>query len=151
MMSKITTIFRDLSLTMQGCPAPARMRLSCSLQDETGESLKDFDGQLAFSPDGTWAGPFSLTLVSSLNDILKAPDFETLKFIVIDENGMRQGEALLPFRNAFSVQVDVTCLFKAPVTYSMIVEGEQDKTEAMGTVGTLEGTVLYQNLPVYAQ
>eukprot|EP00929_Paragymnodinium_shiwhaense_P065469 TRINITY_DN32813_c0_g1_i1.p1 TRINITY_DN32813_c0_g1~~TRINITY_DN32813_c0_g1_i1.p1 ORF type:complete len:570 (-),score=104.80 TRINITY_DN32813_c0_g1_i1:265-1974(-) len=151
MMSRITIIFRELSLTMQGCPAPARMQLSCSLQDEGDDCLKDCDRHFPFSPDGTWAGPFSITLVSSLNDILKAPDFETLKFVAIDENGMRQGEALLPFRSAFSVQPDATCLFKAAVTYSVIVEGDQDKADSLGTVGTLEGHVLYQNLPVYAQ
>ena len=35
-----------------------------------------------------------------------------VKMKVIDEMGMRQGQALLPFRSAFSTKPDTTCPFK---------------------------------------
>merc|ERR1719401_580665 len=132
---------------MQGSPAPARMSISATM-DEVENANKVVN--VPHSQEGFWPGPWSLTLEMTLGDLLKAPAHECLRFAVIDEMGVRQGEALLEFRKAFSTKQDTPLPFKVQVTYTCTVDGEE-KPEAVGVVGELEGVVLYQNLPVYAQ
>jgi len=72
-------------------------------------------------------------------------------FEVIDEMAVRQGEAQLEFRKAFSTKPDAQIPFKVPVTYTTTQGDGDERVEPVGNVGELEGVVLYQNLPAYAQ
>jgi len=139
----LTVICQDLSLTMLGCPASAKMSISCTLS----EDLKE----LPHSSEGKWDGPIVHTFDTSLSDLLKAPETEHLSFVIIDDTGVRQGEAQLEFRKAFSTKADTFVNFKVPVTYTATSEGGNIQAEPMGAVGELEGVLIYSNLPVYAQ
>jgi len=147
MMSEITVLFRDLRLTMQGCEAPARLNVYISLQDDKD----DMEKKLAHSIDGTWEGPYSLSFETTLADLLKAPELESINFVVIDETGTIQGQAILYFRSSFSTKPDMAVPFKVSVTYTTGDEEGGQKLEPVGAVGSLEGELLYQNLPAYAQ
>jgi len=148
----LTVVCKDLKLTMMGGSAPARLQISCTL-DEVEEDLSKVLSNVTNVPhsqEGIWPGPCSLSFEMTLGDLLQAPNHECLRFVVIDEMGVRQGEALLEFRKAFSAKPDTPISFKVPVTYTCTVDGEE-KPEPVGAVGELEGVLLYQNLPVYAQ
>eukprot|EP00425_Heterocapsa_triquetra_P010777 CAMPEP_0195143116 /NCGR_PEP_ID=MMETSP0448-20130528/165816_1 /TAXON_ID=66468 /ORGANISM="Heterocapsa triquestra, Strain CCMP 448" /LENGTH=524 /DNA_ID=CAMNT_0040181535 /DNA_START=26 /DNA_END=1597 /DNA_ORIENTATION=- len=140
----LNVVCQDLSLTMQGCPAPARLQISSSI-DEANRIV-----DVPHSDHGVWDSPFSLAFETALADMLKAPGSECLRFAVIDEMGLSQGEALVEFRKAFSAKPDMPISFKVPVTYTCTMAGEE-KPETVGAVGELVGTLLYQNVPVYAQ
>lgn len=143
----LTVICKDLSLTMQGCPAPARMQIYSTLAED-GAGAK-----VPHSRQGVWEGPCSLTFRTTLADLLKGPAYEGLRFQVIDEMDMRQGEAVLEFRKAFSIQPDAEIKFKVPVTYTpeACAKQEAEKPAAVGSVGELAGNLVYQNVPIYAQ
>ncbi|CAJ1427100.1 unnamed protein product [Effrenium voratum] len=138
-------IFQDLRLTMLGCPASASMTISCSLPEAEHQSI-----EVPHSREGSWSGPLGLKLETNLADVLKAPHLEHLSFFVLDETSVRQGEAVLEFRRAFSPRADCRVSFKVPVTYTC-TDSASDWGEPMGAVGELEGCILYRNLPVFAQ
>jgi len=140
----VTILCKDLALTMQGSAAPAQLHISSTLDDDNNVTV------VPHSQEGLWSGPHSYVLETSLADLLKAPAYECLRFDVIDNSGQRQGQALLPFRTAFSPTVDTSIPFKVSVTYSCVVDGEE-MSEPMGAVGELSGVLFFQNLPVYAQ
>ncbi|CAJ1416578.1 unnamed protein product [Effrenium voratum] len=96
--------------------------------------------------EGSWSGPLGLKLETNLADVLKAPHLEHLSFFVLDETSVRQGEAVLEFRRAFSPRADCRVSFKVPVTYTC-TDSASDWGEPMGAVGELEGCILYRNLP----
>lgn len=148
MVSEITVIFRDLLVTMQGCGAPARLKITTSLDEVDGGQIRELN--LPHSVEGSWLGPSALACETTLSELLKAPAYETLHFKVIDNFGVNQGEAQLAFRTCFTMKPDTVLPFKVTVNYSRSVEGE-DKTESIGAVGEISGNLLYQNLPVYAQ
>lgn len=135
-------VLKNLRLTMQGCPASARLNISTTLADT--------EVTAAHSPTGVWDGIFVLTFSSTLGDLLKAPSYEYLQFTVVDEMGVKQGEARLAFRSAFSTQEQVEIPFSIDVTYSCLVQGEESP-DTLGNVGAIEGILFYQNLPSYAQ
>lgn len=139
----LTVALRDMKLTMLGNPGAARIDVTTTL-DENQRIM------MPHSQDGCYEGPYTLVLDTSLGDLLKAPACPTLQFDVIDENGTKQGEAHLAFRNAFKIQPEVMIPFSVEVTYSLLVRGEEEP-ENMGHIGNLEGNIFYQNLPVYAQ
>jgi len=139
-------IFQELRLTMLGCPASASILISCSLPEAEHRSI-----QVPHSREGAWSGPFVLALETSLADVLKAPHLEHLSFVVLDETSVRQGEALLEFRKAFNTKPDSRVNFKVPVTFTCTEGSSEWAQEPMGAVGELEGTLLYRNLPVFAQ
>lgn len=144
--SSFTIICQDLSLTMQGCKAPARMTMTAPIAEDQRPI------PVPFSTDGSWEGPFCLTFETTLSDLLKTSQCEHLSFVVIDETGVRQGEALLEFRKAFSTRDDTPISFKIPVTYTCTVEGGASMdAEPVGAVGELEGVIMYKNIPVYGQ
>jgi len=147
--TNLTMICQDLTLTMQGCYAPARLQISSTLDEVENRGAKQVQNA-PHSPEGVWPGPFSFVFETTLKDLLKSPSPECLRFNVIDEWGVRQGEAFLEFRKAFSTKPDTPICFKVPVTYTGTVDGEQEP-ESFGMVGELEGVILYQNLPVFAQ
>jgi len=137
-------ICQDLSLTMLGCPASAKMTVGCTL----GQEQRD----LPHSSEGHWEGPIVQSFETTLTDLLKAPECEHLSFVITDETGVRQGEAQIEFRKAFSTRADTVINFKVPVTYTATSEGgDKMQAEPMGAVGELEGVLIYRNLPVYAQ
>lgn len=135
----LTVSCKDLRLTMQGFPAPARLVVVPSTADRAEERLL----RIPHSDQGTWLGPHSLVIPSSLHDLLKG-----LRFDVVDEMTVKQGEAVVEFRKAFDARDGMAVAFKVPVTYS--TDGE-DKVGPYGPVGELEGTLSYKNLPVFAQ
>eukprot|EP00747_Dinoflagellata_sp_TGD_P167614 gnl/TRDRNA2_/TRDRNA2_192315_c0_seq1.p1 gnl/TRDRNA2_/TRDRNA2_192315_c0~~gnl/TRDRNA2_/TRDRNA2_192315_c0_seq1.p1 ORF type:complete len:540 (+),score=98.41 gnl/TRDRNA2_/TRDRNA2_192315_c0_seq1:103-1722(+) len=135
--------FKELRLTMQGCQAPAKLQISSTLSE-------DMVVNVPHSQEGVWDDEYCLTFATSLGDLLKAPQLEVMRIAVIDEFGWDQGKALLPFRNAFTTKSDTDVPFKVSVTYSCTVDGE-DNSEVYGSVGELQGSLMYQNLPVYAQ
>lgn len=143
----LTVSCQDLQLKMQGFPAPARLTISSTLS----EDVRGVD--VPHSNEGVWQGPFDISFETALGDLLKAPNLECLVFVVFDEMGVRQGEAHLEFRKAFTTKENVPIPFKVPVTYTCTVDGEVPtrESEPMGAVGELDGVVLYHNLPVYAQ
>ena len=104
---------------MQGSAAPAQLHISSTLDDDNNVTV------VPHSQEGLWSGPHSYVLETSLADLLKAPAYECLRFDVIDNSGQRQGQALLPFRTAFSPTVDTSIPFKVSVTYSCVVDGEE--------------------------
>lgn len=89
-----------------------------------------------------------LQFATTLSDMLKAPAMEVLEFTVIDQEGMTQGRAQLPFRSVFTPKVDKQISFTIDVIYCSRGEGDDDVT---GTVGKIEGIIWYQNLPSFAQ
>lgn len=157
----LTVIIRNLRLTMQGCSAPAKLEIFSTLGLEGDEPEQEI--HLPHNMEGIWDGPFSMTWEAALSDMLKAPEKEYLRFVARDEAGVRQGEAMLAFRSAFTTKNDTEVPFKVSVTYSCQIDGEEDShlmeggkkkkedPEPVGAVGELEGTLLYINLPVYAQ
>lgn len=149
MLGDIALVFKDLKLTMQGCPAPARLAISTTLAEEEG-SAAAAEVSVPHSQEGAWSGPFCLTVETTLGDLLKTPDCEYVQCQVIDELGVRQGEAQIVFRDSFNPKAETPIEFKVPVVYSYAADGE-DKPEPVGAVGELEGVMSYQNLPVYAQ
>lgn len=78
---------------------------------------------------------------ATLGDLLRAPARESLRFVVLDEGGVCQGEALLDFRSAFTTQEGVEVPFRIPVSCARAVWREE----------WLEGVLTYQNLPAFAQ
>lgn len=143
---KLTVICKDLKLSMQGFPAAARLVISSSIA-ETGHACTT---NVPFSKEGDWPGDFIIHFQTTLGDLLKAPERESVSFRVIDDMGVNQGKAEVDFRNAFTTQPDTPVSFRVPVTYTSRVEGE-DHPEPMGSVGELSGLLQYRNLPVYAQ
>jgi len=143
---RLTVVCKNLKLTMQGFPAPARLVISSSLAG-TGNACTT---NVPFSNEGDWHGPFSICLQTTLGDLLKAPERENVIFRAIDDMGVNQGKAEVDFRKAFTTQPDTSVSFKVPVIYTSRVEGE-DVPEEVGSVGELSGELQYQNLPVYAQ
>lgn len=144
----LTVIIRDLRLTMQGCSAPAKLQIFSTLGEEGDEPQQTID--LPHNMEGEWDGPYSLTFEAALADMLKAPEKEYIRFVARDEAGFRQGEASVAFRDVFCVKNDMAVPFKVSVTYSCQLDGEE-KEEEFGAVGELEGSLIYKNLPVYAQ
>jgi hypothetical protein len=145
MMSQdLVIVLRDMKLTMMGTPGAARIDVTNTLDENQGITCPH-------SFDGVYDGPHKLTLDTTLGDLLKAPAYEYIKFLVIDEHGVRQGEAQLTFRNAFNTKPEVASPFSVQVTYSCIVGGGEEGIEDIGRVGDLEGNIFFQNLPVYAQ
>jgi len=142
---KLTVVCKHLKLTMQGFPAAARLVISSSLAG-TGHACTT---NVPFSNEGDWLGPFSICFQTSLGDLLKAPELESVSFRAIDDMGVNQGNAEVAFREAFTTQPDTSVPFKVPVNYTSKVEGEED--EPVGSVGELSGVLQYHNLPVYAQ
>jgi len=141
----LTVVCQDLTLTMLGCYASASLQIISTLEEK--------DDKVAHAPhsqQGVWPGPFSFVFETTLKEFLKADETFGCRFVVTDEMGVRQGEALLEYRKCFSVKAETIMDFKVPVTFTCTVEGE-DAPSDMGSVGELEGIVLYQNLPVYAQ
>jgi len=145
--SNLTVTCQDLTLTMLGCYASARLQISSTLEERDSKTRV---AQAPHSQQGSWPGPFSFSFETTLKDLLKAPAAESLRFVVIDEMGVRQGEAHLEFRKAFSTKAGTPIGFKVPVTYTCTVEGEEEPSP-IGAVGELEGVVLYEHLPIYAQ
>lgn len=143
----LTVICQDLTLTMLGCYAAARLQISSTLDERDNQTRV---ANAPHSQQGVWPGPFSFVFETTLKDMLKASSPECLRFVVIDEMGVRQGEALLEYRKSFSSKPDQPVCFKVPVTYTCTVEGEQEP-EPVGVVGDLEGVISYQNLPAYTQ
>jgi len=129
---------------MLGNPGAARIDVSTTLDENQRIT------NIPHSEEGLYNGPYSLSLDTSLGDLLKAPNCETLNFDVIDENGTKQGQAHFPFRNAFSMEHEVRIPFSVEITYSVVVRGEEEP-ENVGHIGNLEGSIFYLNLPVYAQ
>eukprot|EP00448_Togula_jolla_P010708 CAMPEP_0170605048 /NCGR_PEP_ID=MMETSP0224-20130122/19766_1 /TAXON_ID=285029 /ORGANISM="Togula jolla, Strain CCCM 725" /LENGTH=536 /DNA_ID=CAMNT_0010930027 /DNA_START=18 /DNA_END=1628 /DNA_ORIENTATION=+ len=151
MISSVTVIFKKLRLTMQGSKAPARLHILSKLAtaDEHPAELR-----LPHSSEGTWHGPYGISFETSLADLLKVRGdaLESMNFVAIDEMGVRQGEATLPFRSFFSTKPETIVPFKVRVTYSLPVDGvEEAEQEPVGAVGELAGELFYQNLPAYAQ
>mmetsp|Transcript_104841 Transcript_104841/g.208376 ORF Transcript_104841/g.208376 Transcript_104841/m.208376 type:complete len:541 (+) Transcript_104841:84-1706(+) len=142
----LTVICKDLKLTMQGFPAAARLVMSSSIA-ETGNACTT---NVPFTNGGEWPGPFAISFQTTLGDLLKAPECESVSFRAIDEMGVHQGKAEVSFRKAFTTQPDAPVPFKVPVIYTSRVEGE-DEPEPVGSVGELSGMLQYRNLPVYAQ
>lgn len=138
----LSVVVRNLRLTMLGSPAAAKLSISATLAETDVV-------RVPYSHEGAWEGPFSLSFETCLADLLKAPDEESLRLVVIDDSGMTQGEALLAFRSHFNTKADVPVPFKVSVTYSY--QDGQERMDPVGAVGELEGELVYQNLPVYAQ
>lgn len=140
----LTVVLRDMKLTIMETPAAARIDVTTSLDENQRLTLPH-------NQQGQWEDPVKISLETTLCDLLKAaPACETLQFVVIDESGMTQGEAQLSFRDYFDTRSEKEHPFNVEVTYSAKNPGE-DELENMGSVGALEGTIFYQNLPVYAQ
>jgi len=139
----LTVVLRDMKLTMMGNPAAARIDVTTTL---------DASQRLTFphSEVGLYTGPYSVQLDTTLGDLLKAPAYEHLQFDVVDESGIKQGEAQLLFRSAFNAKSAVSYPFSIEVTYSSHLPGEEEP-ENIGRIGDLEGNICYQNLPDYAQ
>lgn len=144
----LSVVARDLQLTMQGSPAPARLEMRVTLAAEADSQEQIV--KLPHSDEGVWTGPYSISFESSLVDLLKAPAQECLSVLAIDEMGVHQGEARLPFRSAFCPKDDSATTFKVPVSYSWPSDGAED-TEPIGAVGQLEGSLSFQNVPKIAQ
>ncbi|CAE8604153.1 unnamed protein product, partial [Polarella glacialis] len=148
--TNFTVICKDLRLTMQGCPAPGRMAVSNTLTEDANVI------NVPYSQQGTWTSPFTTAFETTLGDLLKVPassgaasGCEHLAFVVIDEMGVRQGEARLEFRKAFTTKPDEPVAFKVPVNYCS--DEVEESRQVVGAVGELEGVVIYRNIPVYAQ
>jgi len=143
---RLTVVCKDLQLSMQGFPAAARLVISSSIA-ETGNACT---ANVPFSHGGDWPGPFTICFQTTLGDLLKAPERESVTFMAIDDMGVHQGKAEVFFRNAFTTQPDTPVSFKVPVIYTSRGEGE-DEPAPVGPVGELSGMLQYRNLPFYAQ
>merc|ERR1719487_2494689 len=98
-----TVLFRNLKLTMQGSPAPAKLQLSSTLAETVVT-------EVPHSQEGEWPTPYGLTFEATLGDVLKAPDLEHVKIQVLDSGDTPQGEALLAFRDWFTARADTSPL-----------------------------------------
>jgi len=143
---RLTIICKDLKLLMQGFPAAARLVINSSIA-ESGNACTT---NVPFSKAGDWPGPFTICFQTTLGDLLKAPERESVSFRAIDDTGVNQGKADVNFRKAFTTQPDTPVSFKVPVIFSSSVDSEDDP-EPVGSVGELSGLLQYRNLPVYAQ
>lgn len=150
--ANLTVTCQEMTLKMQGCSAPASLEIVASLfnQKPVGNLGNQKPVKAEHSTLGNWPGPFNFVFNTTLHDLLKCPSPEYLQFIVMDEFGCKQGEAVLEFRKWFTMKPETQVQIKIPVTYTGTVDGENEP-ESFGNVGVIEGVVTYRNLPNIAQ
>jgi len=138
----LTVTCTDLNLIGHGgSPMPARLVACCS---GAGAQLA-----LPLSETGCWPGPCTLAFDTTLGDLLKAPPYEFLRFSVINESDGYEGEAVVEFRRAFPSERGAAVPFRVPVLFAGSADGQE--LAEPEHIGELTGSVMYQNLPTYAQ
>lgn len=137
-----TVMVEDLKLAMPGSPTPARFMVSPTLAESIVESIADPATEEAFGDQ------CKLTFETTLGDLLRAPDEEGLRIVVVGRDA-HLGEAFIPFRRYFHPSGGREIRFCEPVTHHEDARCAQSM--ALGAGGTISGVLRYQNLPVYAQ
>lgn len=145
-----SVVFEDLKLTMQGSPAPARLSMSSTLAE-------NIVTEVPHSDEGVFPDQYRLSFETTLGDLLQAPDQQGIRIVVV-ENDVQQGEAMVAFRKYFVPSDDTEIHFLEPVTYSDTTpmpgsaeDSEKSKGAVSGAVGDISGVLKLLQVPVYAQ